>query len=249
MFSKKKKAIFMDIKKTMAVAAVSAAAFATSFAETNEDYIKTFGMIVFQNGGLSELKLSPAEFDLFLQGVKDAYAGKELPKNISEFGQKMMEYLKARAEATIAEKAKLAEAEAAKFWKELEKQEGVQKTPSGLAFKVIEKGSDKVANDNSDVSIKYTGKLVNGTVFDSTDKHGKPAEFNLANVIPGFREGLQKVGKGGKVILYIPSNLGYGQQALGSIPPNSTLIFEVEILDVKDAPKEAPKAENKEQKK
>ena len=246
----------MDIKKITAVAAISAAAFATSFAETNEDYIKTFGMIVFKNGGLSELKLTPAEFDLFLQGFKDAYAGKELPKNINEFGQKMMEYLKARAEATIAEKAKEAEAEAAKFWKELDKQDGIQKTKSGLAFKIVEKGSDKVANDNSDVKIKYTGKLINGTVFDSTDNHGQPAEFNLANVIPGFREGLQKVGKGGKIVLYIPAELGYGQQALGSIPPNSTLIFEVEILDVKDAPKEeakkpeakpaeAPKAEAK----
>ncbi len=223
----------MDIKKTIAVAAASTVALASSFAETNEDYIKTFGMIMFDRNGLAELKLTPAEFDIFLKGVRDAYEGKELPKNINEFGQKMMEYLQKRAEATIAEKAKEAEAEASKFWKELEKQEGIQKTQSGLAFKVIEKGDDKkVATENSDVKINYTGKLTNGSVFDSTDKHGKPAEFNLANVIPGFREGLQKVGKGGKITLYIPAKLGYGTQALPGIPPNSTLIFDVEILDV-----------------
>lgn len=235
----------MDIKKTIAAAAISAAAVTSTFAETNEDYIKTFGMIVYKNGGLSELKLTPTEFDIFLQGMKDAYAGKDLPKNIDTFGQKMMEYLKNRAEATLAEKAKEVEAKSAKFWSELEKTEGVQKTASGLAFKVIDKGSDKeIASDNSDVTINYTGKLVDGTVFDSTDKHGQPATFNLANVIPGFREGLQKVGRGGKVILYIPAKLGYGAQSIPGIPPHSTLIFDVEILDVKNAPKaETPKAE------
>lgn len=226
----------MDIKKSMAIAVASAVAFTSAFAESNEDYIKTFGMIAFQNGGLKELQLTPAEFEIFVQGMKDAYQGKDLPKNVNEYGQKMMDYLKSRAEAFIAAEAKKAEAESAKFWKDLEKVEGIQKTPSGLAFKVVEKGSDKVASENSNVKINYTGKLTNGDVFDSTDKHGKPAEFNLANVIPGFREGLQKVGKGGKVILYIPANLGYGQQAIPGIPPNSTLIFDVEILDVNDAP-------------
>ena len=223
----------MDIKKTIAVAAASTAAFASSFAETNEDYIKTFGMIMFERNSLAELKLTPAEFDIFLKGVREAYEGKQLPANINEFGQKMMEYLSKRAEATIAEKAKVAEAEAADFWKKLEKEDGIQKTQSGLAFKVTQKGDDKVvASENSDVKINYTGKLINGSVFDSTEKHGKPAEFNLANVIPGFREGLQKVGKGGKITLYIPSKLGYGTQAIPGIPPNSTLIFDVEILDV-----------------
>ncbi len=227
----------MDIKKTIAAVAISAASITSTFAETNQDYIKTYGMLVYKNGGLAELKLSPSEFDLFMQGMKDAYAGKDLPKNIESFGPKMMEYLKNRAEATIAENAKKAEAASAKFWAELEKQEGIVKTPSGLAYKVIEKGSDKeVASENSDVKINYTGKLTDGSVFDTTDKHGQPAEFNLANVIPGFREGLQKVGKGGKITLYIPASLGYGAQALPGIPPNSTLIFDVEILDVKKAP-------------
>ena len=72
----------MDIKKTIAVAAISAAAVTSTFAETNEDYIKTFGMIVYQNGGMKELRLSPAEFEIFLQGMKDAHAGKELPKKV-----------------------------------------------------------------------------------------------------------------------------------------------------------------------
>ena len=233
----------MDIKKSIAVAAAAAAVSASAFAETNDDYIKTFGMIMFERNGLAELQLTKAEFETFVSGMRASYEGKKLPENINEFGQKMMEYLQKRAEATIAEKAKVAEAEAAKFWTELEKQEGIQKTPSGLAFKVLEKGSDKVASENSEVVIKYTGKLVNGDVFDTTDKHGKPAQFNLGGVIPGFKEGLQKVGKGGKITLYIPSKLGYGEQALPGIPPNSTLIFDVEIIDVDPVKADAPKAE------
>ena len=233
----------MDIKKSIAVAAAVAAVSASAFAETNDDYIKTFGMIMFERNGLAELQLTKAEFETFVSGMRASYEGKKLPENINEFGQKMMEYLQKRAEATIAEKAKVAEAEAAKFWTELEKQEGIQKTPSGLAFKVLEKGSDKVASENSEVVINYTGKLVNGDVFDTTDKHGKPAQFNLGGVIPGFKEGLQKVGKGGKITLYIPSKLGYGEQALPGIPPNSTLIFDVEIIDVDPVKTDAPKAE------
>ncbi len=233
----------MDIKKTIVAAAAAAAVSASAFAETNDDYIKTFGMIMFERNGLAELQLTKAEFETFVSGMRASYEGKKLPDNINEFGQKMMEYLQKRAEATIAEKAKVAEAEAAKFWTELEKEEGIQKTPSGLAFKVIEKGSDKVASENSEVVIKYTGKLVNGNVFDTTEKRGEPAQFNLGGVIPGFKEGLQKVGKGGKITLYIPSKLGYGEQALPGIPPNSTLVFDVEIIDVDPAKAEAPKAE------
>ena len=88
----------LKIKTILALAAAISAPLAPSFAETNEDYIKTFGMVVFKNSGLPALKLAPAEFDLFLQGFKDAYAGRELPKNINESGEEMMKYLRTRAE-------------------------------------------------------------------------------------------------------------------------------------------------------
>lgn len=81
-------------------------------------------------------------------------------------------------------------------------------SPTGLAIEIIAKGDSKLPSENSNVVVKYTGKLVDGTVFDSTDKHGgAPAEFNLGRVIPGFREGLQKIGKGGKARLYIRQSL------------------------------------------
>ena len=85
-----------------------------------------------------------------------------------------------------------AEAEAAEYWKELEKKENIIKTPSGLAYEIIEKGSGAMPGENSEVIVNYEGKLINGNVFDSSIKRGEPAQFNLSKVIPGFREGLQK---------------------------------------------------------
>lgn len=227
------KGTFMDIRKTIAIAAASCAAFTSAFAETNEDYIKTFGMFVYQNGGLKELQLNPAEFNLFIEGIKAAYEGKPMPKNVAEYGQKMMEYLKSRADAYVAEQIKKSQAQNDAFWKTLDTDKEVVKTSTGLAYKITKKGDGATPKENSDVVINYTGKLIDGTVFDSTDKHGKSAEFNLANVIPGFREGLQKIAKGGKATLYIPAKLGYGEQSTPNIPPNSTLIFDVELVDVK----------------
>jgi FKBP-type peptidyl-prolyl cis-trans isomerase len=82
--------------------------------------------------------------------------------------------------------------------------------------------------------VHYTGKLIDGKVFDSSVERGKPVEFKLNGVIPGWTEGLQFIGEGGKIILYIPSDLSYGKNGAGqAIPPNATLIFEVELLEVK----------------
>lgn len=226
----------------MATIAATAALAGSAFADANQEYIKTFGMIMYERTGLTDLKLTPEEFDVFMAGMKDAYAGKKLPANIAEIGQKMGAYLQARAEANIAEEAKKTEAKAAEYWKELEKKEGLNKTPTGLAYEIIEKGTGEFPKENSTVKVLYTGKLIDGTVFDSTDKVGKPAEFNLQGVIPGFREGLQKVAKGGKARLYIPAKLGYGTQQLPGIPANSTLIFDVEIVDIDNSAPKAPAA-------
>ncbi len=224
-----------------ALAALTSATYAAD--NTNDEYIKTFGMMMFERNGLSDLKLTPAEFDVFVAGMKDSFEGKKMPENIQEIGPKMLQYLSARAEANIAKEAAKAEAVAAEYWKELEKKEGVNKTQSGLAYEIIAKGDGPTAKEDSDVTIKYTGKLIDGTVFDTTEKAGgKPATFNLSKVIPGFREGLQKVAKGGKARLHIPAKLGYGNQPVPGIPVNSTLIFEVEVIDVDSAPAQIPAA-------
>ena len=210
------------------------ASTSVSMAQTNEDYMKAFGMVMYERIGLLELELTPEEFNAFVEGMKTVNQAKKLPDSVQEIAPKAFDMLRARAEANAKKASEKAEAQAAEFWKTLDKKEGLQKSPSGLAYEIIEKGDAKLPGENSDVVVKYTGTLIDGTVFDSTDKRGgKPAEFNLAHVIPGFREGLQKIGKGGKARLYIPAKLGYANQALPGIPPNSTLIFDVEMVDVK----------------
>ena len=120
------------------------------------------------------------------------------------------------------------------FLKENGKRDGVTTTESGLQYEVVsagETGAPKPSLEDT-VTVHYTGTLVDGSVFDSSVERGQPAKFPLNGVIKGWQEGLQLMPKGSKYKLYIPSELGYGEQSAGSIPPNSVLVFEVELLDI-----------------
>lgn len=112
--------------------------------------------------------------------------------------------------------------------------ENVKSTDSGLAYLILEPGDDNKPGENATVTVHYTGKHINGEVFDSSVERGEPAEFNLQGVVAGFREGLMLLGKGGKATLYIPGELGYGLkgQPAAGIAPNELLIFDVELLDI-----------------
>lgn len=112
---------------------------------------------------------------------------------------------------------------------------GVIETESGLQYRVIKEGNGKTPLATDKVKVDYTGKLIDGTVFDSSKERGTPAEFNVNQVIPGWTEALQLMKEGSIYELYIPSDLAYGQRAAGDkIKPYSTLIFEVELLEVED---------------
>ena len=112
--------------------------------------------------------------------------------------------------------------------------EGVIVTASGLQYKVIEKGSGATPKKDDVVKVKYTGKTVDGKVFDSTDNRGgQPAQFRVDGVIPGWQEGLQLMSVGSKYEFLIPSELAYGERGAGdAIAPNSALFFEVELVEI-----------------
>jgi FKBP-type peptidyl-prolyl cis-trans isomerase FklB len=165
------------------------------------------------------------------KGIEDALGGK--PQLTDVEMRATFDQLRTAMNAKREEKAKANKGIGEKFLAENATKPGVKKTDSGLQYKIIEEGSGEPPKPNDQVSVKYTGKLLDGTVFDSTDRNaGQPRKFSVNGVIPGWREGLQMMRKGAKWELYIPSELAYGERGNQSIPGNSVLIFEVELVDI-----------------
>lgn len=146
---------------------------------------------------------------------------------------KALQELQERAEAAQAEAFKALEEEGKAFLEENKKHPTVKETESGLQYEVLTEGTGKVPTKSDKVRVHYTGSLIDGTVFDSSVKRGTPAEFPVTGVIPGWVEALQMMPVGSKWRLTIPHHLAYGERGAGaSIPPLSTLVFEVELLDI-----------------
>ena len=113
------------------------------------------------------------------------------------------------------------------------KREGVKVTSSGLQYEILEEGNGKSPSATDIVRCHYEGRLIDGTVFDSSYKRGEPSEFALNQVIKGWTEGLQLMKEGSKYRFYIPYHLAYGSRGVGNIPPYAALIFDVELIEVK----------------
>jgi FKBP-type peptidyl-prolyl cis-trans isomerase FklB len=118
------------------------------------------------------------------------------------------------------------------FLAENGKKEGIKTLPSGLEYKVVTEGSGKMPKETDTVIVHYKGTLIDGTEFDSSYKRNQPATFQVKGVIKGWTEALQLMKAGSKWQLFIPPDLGYGERGAGPVPPNSALIFEVELLSI-----------------
>ena len=222
-----------------APAAAPAAAEAPKY--TDEQVFEAFGYLVGQRINLAELGVSDAEKAAVLKGLSAAFSGEKGKFSPETFGPEIQRVLGGRQQAAQAKASEKAKGEAAAYFEELKKNPAVKSTASGLYYEIVAEGSGPKPKATDTVKVHYTGKLVDGTKFDSSVDRGEPAEFPLNGVIPGWTEGLQLIGVGGKAKLYIPSNLGYGDQGAGDkIPPGATLVFDVELLEIK-APE--PKAE------
>ncbi len=165
----------------------------------------------------------------FAQAIKDVLEGNETAishQEAREIVNKYFEELQAKMSAASIEQGKA-------FLDENAKKEGVVTLPSGLQYEIITEGTGAKASATDQVQCHYEGKLLDGTLFDSSYKRGEPATFGVNQVIPGWVEALQLMPAGSKWRLYIPSDLAYGERGAGEmIPPHSTLIFDVELLDV-----------------
>lgn len=175
------------------------------------------------------------DVNLFKNGIEEGVAGnsriakEDIQGILGAFGQKMQQATQQKQQEKDLANVALGQEYLAKN----KSADGVQVTPSGLQYKVIEAGTGAQPLATDDVTVHYTGKLIDGTVFDSSIPRGQPTSFNVSGVIPGWTEGLQLMKEGAKYEFFIPSNLGYGPRGSApQIPGNSVLIFEVELLKI-----------------
>ena len=162
-------------------------------------------------------------------GIRDVLTNKPLKME----QQECMTTVQAYMQSALEEKGKKLAAASTEFLAENKSKEGVKVTASGLQYKVITSGKGKAPAATDQVTVHYTGKLTDGTVFDSSIERNEPATFGVSDVIPGWTEALQLMHEGDKWTLYIPHDLAYGERgAGGQIPPYAALIFEVELIKV-----------------
>ena len=175
------------------------------------------------------------DLDTLIDAISATYKGEDLAMTAEEAAAIRQEYVQKRQAAQQAESAAAGAgnlAEGQKFLAENKGKEGVQTTASGLQYKVLTMGDGAKPVATDTVKVHYSGKLLDGTEFDSSYARNEPISFALNRVIPGWTEGVQLMPIGSKFVFYIAPELGYGEGGGGPIPPNSTLVFEVELLDI-----------------
>jgi len=215
-----------------------------------EAYLELYGYLVGQQTGVGQMQLTDEQVAAFEKGLATALAGQPRPastanisqeqfqsymENLAQQAQERMmqqqQQMQAQMQAQFADQAAANKAKGSEYVASLG--EEWQQLPSGVYYKVVEKGEEPLLEATDTAMVQYKGELIDGTVFDESDE-GESVPFPLQNVIPGFREGLQQIGKGGTVELVIPADQGYGDMPRGPIPAGSTLVFEVTVTDVQE---------------
>ena len=196
----------------------------------------SYGIGLSMGKNLSQEGLDDLDSQAVALGIEDALAKKDQRLTDEEL-MEAFGFLQARAQERMSALNDAAAKAGADFLAENAKREGVQTTESGLQYEVIKKAEGAQPKVSDVVSVHYQGTLVDGSVFDSSIERGEPVEFPVGGVIPGWVEGLQLMKVGEKYKFYIPSELAYGAQSpTPAIPANSTLVFEVELLDIVGQP-------------
>lgn len=243
--------------KTPAAPAAAPAPAATAPAAvkfTEAQLMEAFGYIFVLQSRLAvqaqALEFTPAQKDALLRGITLALGGKELPYDAQQIQAQLQEFMGKKQEAFMTKLRMQNLADNAAFFTKLKENKNVLELPSGLRYEILKPATGAPGKPGQVATIHYTGALISGQVFDSTVERKEPIDLPLVvasatsptGAMPGMVEGLLKIGVGGKARLYIPPSLAYGDDGFQGIPPGATLIFEVEVLAVKDAPKETPAA-------
>lgn len=174
--------------------------------------------------------------DDYAAAIRDVMEGRPEQMSAAEVQQVLQHFfseLEERQQAEAAERGRAARAEGEAFLAENKKQPGVVTTASGLQYTVLQEGNGRQPKASDTVRCHYEGRLLDGTVFDSSYRRGVPADFGLRQVISGWTEGVQLMKEGAKYRFFIPYNLAYGEHGAGAdIPPYAALIFDVELIEV-----------------
>jgi FKBP-type peptidyl-prolyl cis-trans isomerase len=192
------------------------------------------GWAIAKQSGVSELGFNADEIQAFMKGFAAAVGGQSSPYDLKSVIPPMNAFMTQKQAAFIAKLKEQNAVISAAFFAKISKDKDIVALPSGLYYKILAVGDGVTFAKPTDVvKVNYIGALVDGSIFDTSAKQGKPVEFQLDQVIPGWTEGIQKVAKGGKIKLFIPSSLAYGDQGRPGIPPGSTLVFDIELLDIR----------------
>ncbi|WP_027328225.1 FKBP-type peptidyl-prolyl cis-trans isomerase [Marinimicrobium agarilyticum] len=201
--------------------------------ETLEQKVNyVFGTNLAENLEQGGVTIEPEAFALALRDKRDGNEPRLSEEEMREVMKQFQEQEMARREKEQKAEAEANEKEAQTFFAENAEKEGVMETESGLQYKVLEEGEGAKPSADDTVTVHYRGRLLDGTEFDSSYERDQPATFALNSVIAGWTEALQLMRVGSKYELYIPAELAYGPGGNGPIPPNSALIFEVELLEI-----------------
>lgn len=226
------KSILLGVALAVSLSVTDSLSAADASLKTQKE--KVSYAVGFQIGNNLDRQGYEVDVDTLAQAIKDVVNGGQPKMDMNESRSILQTYqkeLQAKAEAKRAAQAEPNKKAGAAFLAENKKKAGVVELPSGLQYKVIKSGSGKAVGKNDTVTVNYKGTLIDGTEFDSSYKRGQPATFNVKGVIKGWTEALLKMKEGDKWQLFIPSDLAYGDRAMGaSIPPGSTLVFEVELI-------------------
>ncbi|HEX7928058.1 MAG TPA: FKBP-type peptidyl-prolyl cis-trans isomerase [bacterium] len=215
-------------------AAKPAAPAAAGPLKTQKDKVSySIGLDIGKNFKNQGIDVDP---NLLARGIRDVLAGNKVLLTEDEVHTVMMEFQTAMREQHAKKQQVSADKnlkDGAAFLETNKSKDGVKTTASGLQYKVLKEGTGKAPTLESTVTAHYRGTLLDGTEFDSSYKRGQPASFPVSGVIPGWTEVLQLMKVGGKVTVWIPASLGYGERGAGNvIGPNAMLTFDIELLDV-----------------
>ncbi|HCD9490600.1 TPA: macrophage infectivity potentiator Mip [Legionella pneumophila] len=218
----------------LAMSTAMAATDATSLATDKDKLSYSIGADLGKNFKNQGIDVNP---EAMAKGMQDAMSSAQLAlteQQMKDVLNKFQKDLMAKRTAEFNKKADENKVKGEAFLTENKNKPGVVVLPSGLQYKVINAGNGVKPGKSDTVTVEYTGRLIDGTVFDSTEKTGKPATFQVSQVIPGWTEALQLMPAGSTWEIYVPSGLAYGPRSVGGpIGPNETLIFKIHLISVK----------------